>query len=309
MSWLYAGPFACDLRNAALASDEHVLDLPVFGVLYGKSNCGKSELVRTLLISMFQKEAFLPNDWFTASRVQGLRAQNKRYPLAFDDLDRRRFNEYAVPLIKEDYVPMEEYPVTVISANADQDTFGTDIRKRALIFYTNASLPDAGENRALANDIRRIRRDLGDALFREYARRAFAALRETRPRDVLAFSSEILRGIFAEHAGDLPSWCRNTSMEEYSRAKDDKIKDELLQRMLHNPDAFSMEGNKVVLRLGDVHDLCKLRKDVPDYLISSGSGGNTLVLDAPPLKEFLGELPFRKNGLSGLFTRLFGSRR
>jgi len=309
MSWLYAGPFACDLRNAALAGDEHVLALPVFGVLYGKSNCGKSELVRTLLISMFQKEAFLPNDWFTASRVQGLRAQNKRYPLAFDDLDRRRFNEYAVPLIKEDYVPMEEYPVTVISANADQDTFGTDIRKRALIFYTNASLPDAGENRALANDIRRIRRDLGDALFREYARRAFAALRETRPRDVLAFSSEILRGIFAEHAGDLPSWCRNTSMEEYSRAKDDKIKDELLQRMLHNPDAFSMEGNKVVLRLGDVHDLCKLRKDVPDYLISSGSGGNTLVLDAPPLKEFLGELPFRKNGLSGLFTRLFGSRR
>lgn len=308
MSWLYAGPFACDLRNAALAGDEHVLDLPVFGVLYGKSNCGKSELVRTLLISMFQKEAFLPNDWFTASRVQGLRAQNKRYPLAFDDLDRRRFNEYAVPLIKEDYVPLEEYPVTVISANADQDTFGTDVRKRALIFYTNASLPDAGENRALANDIRRIRRDLGDALFREYVRRALAALRENRPRDILAFSSEILHGIFAEHAGDLPSWCRNTSMEEYSRAKDDKIKDELLQRMLHNPDAFSMEGNKVVLRLGDVHDLRKLRKDVPDYLISSGSGGNTLVLDARLLKEFLGQLPFRKNGLSGFFARLFGPR-
>lgn len=310
MSWLYAGPFVCDLRNAALAADEHVLDLPVFGVLYGKSNCGKSELVRTLLISMFQREGFLPNDWFTRTQVQGLMAQNRRYPLAFDDLDRRRFNEYAVPLIKEDYVPLEEYPVTVISANADQDAFGTDIRKRALILYTNASLPDAaGESRSLANDIRRIRRDLGDALYREYARRAMTALRAGRPRDVLAFSSDVLHSVIAEHVEEPPEWCRVTSMEEYGRAKHDKVKDELSQRMRHNPDAFAREGDKVVLRLDDVHDLRKLRKDVPDYLISSGSGGNALVFDAKLLKEFLGDFPFEKSGLSGLLARLFGGRR
>jgi hypothetical protein len=308
MSWLYAGPFICDLRNAALARDEHILDLPIFGILYGKSNCGKSELVRTLLVSMFQKEGFLPNDLFTRTQVQGLRVENRRYPMAFDDLDRTRFNNHAIPLIKEDYVPLEEYPVAVISANADQDTFGAEIRKRALILYTNASLPDhVGESRRLANDIRRIRRDLGGALYREYARRALAELREEFPRDVLAFSSEILSSIFAEHCEkEPPTWCQTTNMEEYGRSKHDKIKDELLQLMRYDPEAWSREGSKVVLRL---NDLRKLKKDVPDWLISSGSSGNALVFDAAQLKEFLGELPSGKNGLPGFFARLFRRRK
>lgn len=307
MSWLYAGPFLCDLRSAALARDEHTLDLPVFGILYGKSNCGKSELVRTLLVSMFQREGFLPNDWFTRTQVYGLRVQNRRYPLAFDDLDRTRFNNHAIPLIKEDYIPVEEYPVTVLSTNADQDSFGAEIRKRALILYTNASLPDhVGESRRLANDIRRIRRDLGDALYREYARRALDTLRRERPRDVLSFSSKILSDLLAEHVEETPFWCRTTSMEEYSRSKHDKIKDELLELMRYDPDAWSREGNKIVLRL---NDLRKLKKDVPDWLIASGSSGNALVFDAEQLEEFLGDLPVRKNGFPGLLARLFMGRK
>lgn len=310
MAWLYAGPFVCDMRNAALSREEHVLDYPIFGVLYGKSNCGKSELVRTLLVSMFQKEGFLHNEWFTRTRVEGLRVQNKRYPLVFDDLDRTRFNNHAVGLIKEDYVSLDEYPVTVLSMNAEQDTFGTEIRKRALILYTNASLPDhMGESRALANDVRRIRRDLGDALYREYLRRALERLGQGSPQDVLAFSSEILRDIFAEHCEQgLPGWCRTVSMEEYERNKHDKIKDELLQHMRHDPEAWRRDGQKIVLHLSDVHELRKLKKDVPDYLLASGSRGTALVFDADLLEEFLETLPLKDNGPSGFFARLFGRR-
>lgn len=311
MAWLYAGPFVCDMRNAALSREEHVLDYPIFGILYGKSNCGKSELVRTLLVSMFQKEGFLHNEWFTRTRVEGLRVQNKRYPLTFDDLDRTRFNNHAVGMIKEDYVSLDEYPITVLSMNAEQDTFGTEIRKRALILYTNASLPDhMGESRALANDVRRIRRDLGDALYREYLRRAMGKLGQGNPQDVLAFSSEILRDIFAEHGDqDLPGWCRVVSMEDYEQSKHDKIKDELLQHMRHDPDAWRREGEKVVLHLSDVHELRKLKRDVPDYLLESGSRGTALVFDASLLEEFLGTLPLKDGALHGFFARLFGGRR
>lgn len=309
MSWFYAGPFICDVRNAALSRDEHTLDHPVFGILYGKSNCGKSELVRTLLISMFGREAFLPNDWFTRTQVHGLRIENKRYPLAFDDFDRTRFNNHALSLIKEDYIPLDEYPVAVLSMNAEQDTFGTEIRKRALIFYTDASLPE-GESRHLANDVRRIRRDLGDALYREYARRALTGLREGLPQDILTFSSGILRDIFARHSEEkLPAWCRTVSMEEYGLSKHDKIEEELLQLMRYNPDAWKKDGNKVVLRLADMHDLRKLKKDVPDYLIGSGSRGSTLVFDAHLLREFLGNLPFERDGLPGFLARLLRARR
>jgi hypothetical protein len=310
MAWLYAGPFVCDLRNAALSREEHVLDYPTFGILYGKSNCGKSELVRTLLVSMFQREGFLKNEWFTRTRMEGLMVQNKRYPLAFDDLDRTRFNTHAVALIKDDYLTLDEYPVTVLSMNAEQDTFGTEVRKRALIFYTNASLPDhVGESRKLASDVRRTRRELGNALYREYLRRALVALREERSRDILAFSSEILHGIFAEHCeGELPAWCRITSMADYERSKHDKVRDELLQLMRHAPDAWKRDASKVVLRLADIHDLRKLKKDVPDYLLASGSRGNALVFEARDLEEFLGRLPLERPGLSGLLARLFKGR-
>jgi hypothetical protein len=308
MAWLYAGPFVCEMRNAALSREQHVLDYPIFGILYGKSNCGKSELVRTLLVSMFQKEGFLHNEWFTRTRVEGLRVQNKRYPLTFDDLDRTRFNNHAVGLIKEDYVSLDEYPVTVLSMNAEQDTFGTEIRKRALILYTNASLPDhMGESRALANDVRRIRRDIGDALYREYLRRALEKLGGGNPQDVLAFSSGILVGILAEYDDqELPDWCRTVSMEDYEQSKHDKIKDELLQHMRHDPDAWRRDRDKVVLHLSDVHELRKLKRDVPDYLLGSGSRGTALVFDASLLEEFLGTLPLKGSGSSGLLVRLFG---
>ncbi|MGH3088517.1 MAG: hypothetical protein ACRDSJ_14510, partial [Rubrobacteraceae bacterium] len=309
MAWLYAGPFVCDLRNAALAREEHVLDYPVFGILYGKSNCGKSELVRTLLASMFGREGFLPNEWFTRTQAHALMAQNRRYPLAFDDLDRSRFANHAVALIKQDYLALDEYPITVLSMNAEQDTFGTEIRKRALIFYTSASLPDhMHESRKLANEVRRIRRELSDALYREYLKRAIAKLREDDRPDVLSFSSEILSAIFREHLDDAPDWCHKTSMEEYGGSRHDKFKDDVLRRMEYNPEAWSRKADKIVLQLGDVHDLRKLRKDAPDYLVSSGSGGNTLVFEARELEELLGKMPFENNGLQGFLARLFGRR-
>ena len=174
-SWFYAGPFVCDLRNAALARGDDVWDYPVFGLLYGKSNCGKSELVKTLLLSMFGKEGFPPNDWFTKGQVPVLMEQNRRYPLVFDDMDKTRFGQHGAALIKDDHVRMKEYPPVVLSMNAGQDTFDSEIRKRALIVYTGASLPDhTPEAKKLGRRVKEIKNSLGTALYREYLTRMLA---------------------------------------------------------------------------------------------------------------------------------------
>jgi hypothetical protein len=222
-SWFYASPFICDWRNAALARDDYVLDYPLFGILYGRSNCGKSELIKTLLSSMFQKEGFLPNEWFTKTRVTALMQENARYPLVFDDLDRTRFNNHAVALIKDDSLGLGEYPTTVLSMNADKDTFEPEVRKRCLIVYTGASLPDhTGESRKLARNVKRIKSKLGTALYKEYLKRSLDRLRDETPTDALQFSSEILHDIFVEHyAEPLPAWCRIVSMDEYGQGKHD----------------------------------------------------------------------------------------
>lgn len=290
MGWFYASPFVCDMRNAALAREDYVLDYPAFGILYGRSNCGKSQLILTLLRSMFQKEGFLQKEWFTKTKVADLMQENVRYPLVFDDLDGQRFTNHAVALIKDDYVGLGEYPTTVLSMNADKDTFEPEVRKRCLIVYTGASLPDhTGESRNLARRVQGIKGRLGNALYREYLKRALGRLREETPNDVLLFSSGILHDIFAEHcSGSLPDWCRVTNMDEYGQGKHDKVKDELTKIARYNPTAWSRMQDKIVLKLDDVHSARRLLKDTPSYLVESGSRGDAIIFDAKELEEFLG---------------------
>lgn len=180
-----------------------------------------------------------------------------------------------------------------------------------MIVYTGASLPDdTVKSRELARKIKRIKRNLGNALYREYAKRALARLNRESPADILEFSSGVLYEIFSEHCPEpLPGWCRVTTMSEYGRSKHDKIKDELSQIWKHNPSAWSALGDELVLKLNDVHALRKLRKDVPDYLVGSGSGGNAIVFDAKELEGFL-EVPVSARGNSfRKLTQLLKRRR
>jgi hypothetical protein len=308
-SWFYAGPFVCDLRNSALARGEDVWDYPVFGLLYGKSNCGKSELVKTLLLSMFGKEGFPPNDWFTKGQVPVLMEQNRRYPLVFDDMDKTRFGQHGAALIKEDHVRLKEYPPVVLSMNAGQDTFDSEIRKRALIVYTGASLPDhTGEARKLGRQVRQIKTNLGTALYREYLRRILPRLRQEHeePLDILGLSSSVLREIISEHAsGPLPGWCRVVTMEEYGRSRHDRVREELVQQWLHDPSAWSRRGDKIVFRSEDIHGtVAKLRRDVPDYLYGSGTKGNVIVFEADELQKFLGVSILSRKSPLGPLARL-----
>ncbi len=312
-SWFYAGPFVCDLRNAALARGDDVWDYPVFGLLYGKSNCGKSELVKTLLLSMFGTEGFPSNDWFTKGQVPGLMEQNRRYPLVFDDMDKTRFGQHGTALIKDDHLRMKEYPPVVLSMNAGQDTFDSEIRKRALIVYTGASLPDhTGEAKKLRRRLKGIKDNLGTALYREYLGRMLPQLREERaePLDMLEMSSSVLRDIVAEHAEPPPEWCRVVSIEEYGSSRHDRVRDELLQQWLHDPAAWSRRGDKIVFRSEDIHGtVAKLRRDVPDYLYGSGSKGNVIVFEREELEKFLGVSMTSKKSPLGALTRLFGGKR
>lgn len=287
MSWLYISPCMCDFRNRSLAQDGYIYDYPVFGILYGKSNCGKSELVRTLLISMFDHEGFLEKDWFTKTQVAALREQNRRFPMVFDDLDNRRFTDHAIALIKDDNVSLKEYPPVVLSMNADRDTFETEVRKRSLIVYTDASLPDhTGESRTLARRVKKLKSRIGSALYREYLRRLLPDIENRAPMDVIELSSRILVGIFEESTnGPLPFWCRVTSMNKYSEDKHFKIKQDLLELYKYNPKAWKMSANKVTLHL-DVQSVKKMARDIPDYMMS-GSRGDTIIFHKDYLEEFL----------------------
>ena len=72
IAWLLAAPFVCLARGAALQHDFSVFRYPACGVLYGKSNAGKTDLVKILLRFKFGHPWWLRPKDFTMTSFYGL---------------------------------------------------------------------------------------------------------------------------------------------------------------------------------------------------------------------------------------------
>ena len=91
MCWFYMAPLMCDLRNAALRENAFSFDQPVFAVLYGSSNCGKTSLVETLMASMFSYPRIVDTQNFTPAKLRALQQAYKRFPRRLRRCDPRPF--------------------------------------------------------------------------------------------------------------------------------------------------------------------------------------------------------------------------
>ena len=124
MSWLYFSPFICDMRSLALLQDSDVIRFPSFAIVFGKSNCGKTSLVDTLMTSMFGFAHTVDKGSFTKAQLRGLQHGYKRFPVVFDDIGRRAFTSHGRDTIKDELQPeVSEYPGFILSMNAEPQSF------------------------------------------------------------------------------------------------------------------------------------------------------------------------------------------
>jgi hypothetical protein len=288
MCWFYFSPFICDLRNQAVSTQSYIFDFPFFAIIYGKSNCGKTKLIETLMMSMFGNYQFVDKPLFTRSNMRALLQTRKRFPVVFDDVDKTKFRDHAPDIIKDETLLAEEYPCFVLSMNAEDHAFPTEIVKRCLMFYTQASLPDNNERaKDLFNSISSIRRRLTGHLYREYLRRTLSRLQDGLPDDPLRFSSEILVGIMQEFGSKpLPGWCQPMTIAQYKEKRFDKIRDELRNLYLNNKAAWKIKPQEVILEVKSFES-AGLTKDIPDWLLRPGSKGGVIIMARKPLEEFL----------------------
>ncbi len=312
MSWFYFSPFICDLRNNAIASDKFIYDYPMFAVLFGKSNSGKTSLIQTLMMSMFGESSFVDKECFTSGNLRGLRVTKKRFPVVFDDVDRNRFTRYGADIVKDEMFMLDEYPPFILSMNAENQSFSTEIIKRCLMLYTSASLPDNAEkSRELYESISVLRKKITTALYREYLRRVLDRLAaEELPGDILKFSSQVLLAIFKEHQpSHLPGWCAVTSITDYHSKKYERIQMDLRKLYETNRSIWEIRKDEVILRVPQTESY-SFRRDIPDWLLRSGSKAGQLVLDRKALEAFTGMsfgrwwFPFRKKAVTQTPTML-----
>ena len=310
MSWFYFSPLLCDVRNFALRSGAFSFEQPMFAVLYGSSNCGKTSLIETLMDSMFSYPRIVETDKFTRSNLRALRETFKRLPVVFDDVTRDRFNRHAEEVIKQDYIPDNEYPCFALSMNAEARNFKDEIVKRCLMIYTRTSLPGdqtVARNR-LQRSIAHIREKMTTALYREYLRRMTAKLDEFRESkqdlladaDVLELSSTVLCDIFREHLPediDMPDWCSPMTLVEYQRRAWDRPR-----RVLENlpsgdkytkdrkpPEGtWTISGDMILVGTGQM-GTNRIRSEIPDWILDdTASVASQIGLKLNEVEEFLG---------------------
>lgn len=317
MSWFYFSPLLCEVRNFVLRTDAFSFGQPMFAVLYGSSNCGKTSLLETLMVSMFSHPRIVGADQFTRTNLRSLQGSFKRLPVVFDDVTRDRFNRHAEEVIKQDYITDREYPCFALSMNAEARNFKDEIVKRCLMIYTRTSLP--GDQTVARHELQRsiagIRDGMTTALYREYLRRMTASIDKLgqskqdalADADVLKLSSEVLCAVFLEYLPDdtdMPDWCSPMTLAEYQQRAWDrprKVLESLLSVDRYTRDrkpsegAWTISGGMVIVGTGQM-GVTRTRTEIPDWILDdTASVGGQIGLKLTEVEEFLGhKLPRRR---------------
>ena len=305
MAWLYFSPFICDMRSLALLQDRDVIRFPSFAIIFGKSNCGKTSLVDTLMTSMFGYTRTIPKDNFTASNLRALQQAYKRFPVVFDDIGRSAFIRHGKEMIKNEMqLPVAENPGFVVSMNAEPQSFPDEIVKRSMMIYTTTALPPHNEElrQRLQSTIQEMRHGLTGHLYRRYLVEVMDQLDNERlPEDWLALSSGVLSNVISKATGKSPpNWCQPVTWLGYAENRYDRVKarlDSLLRQATHSENegetlnGWKIEGDKIIV--WEQRDAFGRRgfdwEDVPSTLIDEeASGANRTVLHRASLEAFLG---------------------
>jgi hypothetical protein len=305
-SWFYFSPFICDMRSRALLLGEDVVRYPSFAIVFGKSNCGKTTLVDTLMTSMFGKVNTVDKRSFTTSQLRGLQQSYKRFPVVFDDIGRRAFSNHGRDIIKDELPPpVEEFPGFVLSMNAEPTAFPDEVVKRSLMIYTTTALPPHQEElrQRLHSRIQGVREGLTGHLYRRYLVETMERLKEdSLPEDWLHVSSAVLSSILLESSGisSLPQWCQAQTWLGYAEKRYDRIRarlndllrpSALMKKEGEAPNGWFIDGQRVIVL--EQRDAFGRRgfdwEDVPSTLIDEdASGGSRTVLNRASLEAFLG---------------------
>ncbi len=305
-SWMYFSPFMCDVRTLAWTSDDDVIKFPRFAIVYGKSHCGKTSLIQTLMTSMFGPgEHLVSKESFTNARLRAAQLAFRRFPLYFDDISRAALRTHGRDLIlSEPTLAVDEYSCFVVSMNADQKSYPDEFVKRCFMVYTTAALPQykETERQTLHRSVGEVRRQLTNGqLYKRFLSEIFDRMPSgTLPDDWLALSSEILVDIITDCSDqELPDWCNRAHWGYYANQRHDRIKEQL-RNLLHPErrtndeevlEGWRLQDDKVIV-WEQIDNFGKRQFDwesVPSTVLDENAQvGARTVLFRPQLEEFLG---------------------
>ena len=300
LCWMFFSPLMCTLRRRAALEGRDVIRFPKVGIVYGKSNSGKTQLVEIVGRFMFGDDfQGAIRSRLTAQTLRGIDASYRRMPAFFDDVGWRRFRDHAPEYIKDETLtPHDEAPCTIMSMNARMGGFPDEVAKRCLLIYSSASLPSEDEGGRIAMSDRLSSIDPNTHLYRRYLREVLERL-DTDADDWLLLSSEVLSGLLAECRHDA-AWAKPIAWEAYASTRYDALREQLgslldvaRRRSMRPPpdtEGWYAEGDRIWVRVGANsfgHPDFEWR-DLPTYMLHEHeSRAAEFVLDLHAVEGFL----------------------
>ena len=317
-NWYFCSPFMPYLRYVGNSNEYGVTPFPVFGILYGDLNGGKTTFVR--LLSKLMAGVKIPlnsSSDFTGTNINYLKCACEGLPINIDDLAKTQYDSNFEKVIKDDGWGISEryinYPAVTISTNK-LASLKPDISKRVVTCRIDIRI-DKDQGARNSKKINECMKQATNALFCEYVRRMFANIHNMVEEmtggsddyfpDILKTSSDTLLEIFSEYCSDIPDYITSLSYSDYfgdlaiGRHAIEKIR----TAWQTEPKMFSVDKkkNKLIYTYPDggrLYELKYLQEELPSALEAEVTAGSP-VMKLDVAKEIFG-VSFNK----GLFGQI-----
>lgn len=315
--WYFASLFMPYLRLVGYDSNYDEYMFPVYAVIYGTSNGGKSTFLRLLTKMMCGANVqFVDHKLFTPSKIIDLRRGAEGLPLVFDDLDKDKWSKYADGIIKDDAWGTRNrfvnYPAVVVTSNK-VPSVAPDIAKRVMLCHINTTI-DREVGRKNSKKMNENMRNMGSALFREYVRRMFVVVDSMTSRmytslsegeayvpDIVLESSRVICEILSEFGDAVDrSYVREVEYADWAgeEAVGRRVVERIKTAWLTEPKQFSVDRRRNELSYeypannSNIWELKYIQDELPPK-VNAKRLATKLVMDLDAMEELCG-MRFRK---------------
>jgi hypothetical protein len=314
-NWFFLSPFMASLRMAELFASESsaVSAYPMFGVIYGQSNAGKTHFLRMLLKMMIGTTINFTGNArkeCTSTNIDALRRMVKGAPVVIDDVSQDRFRNHVVEIIKDDNFCVANgligCPAVVFSANEDVKAMKPEITKRAVVCRPRIELAHVEARNSGVSS--RAQKNISAAFYREYLRRMFKEMPRImneikiegdNPKlDVFTISSKIICEIIEGHIGGKPPpFVHELSFNDYfgDKAIGSQVIEIIQKAWSINKKMFKIDKNSGEIRYQaeDKHTAERIFSELPPG-VRKIRIYETIVMDLEKARVFF-DVNFKKN--------------
>lgn len=228
LNWYFASPFMPYLRNVGSATNYDALPFPVYGIVYGDSNGGKTTFLNLLSKMMCDKKIPVCHTTdYTSTNIEDLKRGYEGVPIIVDDLDKLQFQNHSGKIIKDDEWGVREhfinYPAVAITTNK-VPSLEAAISKRCIGCRINIKI---GKEEGIKNSKRLndSMKNVTNSFYCEYVRRMFSKVEEMAELmkesdqdyfpDIFEISSETICEIISELDLEVRPYVRKLSYGDY----------------------------------------------------------------------------------------------